>query len=82
MPSEDERAIAVLTRAMAVCRGMLYSARTGDASQAEIELILDSTSETQLKALIGETGWRRASNLAEALPDKDKDALLGIADGD
>lgn len=80
MSNEADRAIAVLAMAVGACRGMLYSARTGDASQEEIELILDSTGEKQLIALLGEAGCRRATELADALPRGDKDALLGIVD--
>ncbi len=45
---QNDRAIAVLAKALAVCRGVLYSARTGDASTGEIERILDSTGQDSL----------------------------------
>ena len=44
MPHDADRTIAVLAKAFAVCRGMLYSARTGDATRGEIERILDPKS--------------------------------------
>jgi hypothetical protein len=45
MQYDNDRAIAVLAKALSVCRGVLYSARTGDASQSNIERLLESTGE-------------------------------------
>jgi hypothetical protein len=45
MKYDNDRAIAVLAKALCVCRGVLYSARTGDASQSNIERLLESTGE-------------------------------------
>jgi hypothetical protein len=73
-----DRTIAVLLKAVAVTRGMLYSARSGDASREEIERILDSTSETGLKHLTGDAPYADAVRLAENLPAADRDFLLGI----
>lgn len=78
MSDEHSRSIAVLAKALSICRGMLYSARTGDATQTEIERILASTGEGQIIAMIGEAASIRAANLGDALPKADKDALLGI----
>ncbi len=79
-PLGADRTIAILYQAIAVCRGMLYSARTGDASQGEIERILDGTSHETLKRLMGEEEARRVMHLAEALPPEDRDTLLSIKD--
>lgn len=83
MPSIDydaDRAVAVLYKAIAVLRGMLYSARTGDASRGEIESILESTGGTTLRALIGEETMVHVMRLSEALPPEDRDVLLAISD--
>jgi hypothetical protein len=48
-PTDAERAIAVLFQTVAVCRGLLYSARTGDATPGEFERILESTSGDAIK---------------------------------
>ena len=77
---QNDRAIAVLAKALAVCRGVLYSARTGDASTGEIERILSSTGQDSLVALIGEEGYQRAMTLAEGLPKSDSDLLLAIGE--
>ncbi len=80
MTYDSDRAIAVLAKAVAVCRGMLYSARTGDASQGEIERILESTGQDSLIALMGQDTYNHIMRLSEALPEKDRDALLSIRD--
>jgi hypothetical protein len=80
MAYDTDRTIAVLTTAIAVCRGMLYSARTGDASQREIEAILDSTSYETLTKLIGEEATRHAMHLSETISRDDRDVLLAIGD--
>ncbi len=80
MNDDTDRSVAILYQAIAVCRGMLYSARTGDASKGEIERILDSTSHETLKQLIGKDAMERAMHLAEALPREDRDTLLSIKD--
>jgi hypothetical protein len=38
MLHDADRTIAVLAKALAVCRGMLYSARTGDAHKAKLNV--------------------------------------------
>jgi hypothetical protein len=78
MTESKDHSIAVLHQALSVARGMLYSARTGDATQAEIERILNSTTETSLKSLIGEAAYADAVRLAEALPPETRDRLLGV----
>jgi DNA-directed RNA polymerase specialized sigma24 family protein len=78
MPQDDDRTIAVLYQAIAVCRGMLYSARTGDATQGEIERILEGTGQESLTALLGQETLRRVWQLSEALPPEDRDVLLAI----
>jgi hypothetical protein len=80
MTYDSDRAIAVLAKAVAVCRGMLYSARTGDATQGEIERILESTGQDSLIALMGKDTYNHAMQLSEALPEEDRDALLSIRD--
>jgi hypothetical protein len=80
MSDAHDRSIAVFAKALSVCRGMLYSARTGDASVEEIERILESTGEDGITALIGAAACSRAATLADDLPKADKDALLGISD--
>jgi hypothetical protein len=80
MTYDPDRSIAVLTKAVAVCRGMLYSARTGDASQGEIERILDGTSAETLAKLIGKEACDHAMHLSEILPAEDSDVLLSIKD--
>jgi hypothetical protein len=80
MPNDDDRTIAVLYQAIAVCRGMLYSARTGHATQGEIERILEGTGQESLTALLGQETLRRVWQLSEALPPEDRDVLLAIRD--
>jgi hypothetical protein len=80
MPYDADRAIAVLHKAVAVCRGMLNSARTGDATQGEIERILEGTSEESLIALMGQDTYTHVMGLSEALPPEDRDVLLSIGD--
>jgi hypothetical protein len=53
MQYDADRAIAIVAKALSVCRGTLYSARTGDASQSEIERKLENTGEESLIALMG-----------------------------
>ena len=77
---DPDRVIAVLYKAVAVCRGMLYSARTGDATQEEIEGILKGTAEQSLIALLGRETLDRVIQLYEALPPEDSDVLLAIRD--
>jgi hypothetical protein len=78
--AEAERAIAVLFKTVAVCRGLLYSARSGDATPGEFERILDSTSGDTIKKLLGAETFERVMRLAEALPREDQDVLLSIRD--
>ena len=80
MQSDHDRAIAILATALAVCRGILYSARTGDATQGEIERLLESTGEESLIALMGQDTYLHVMQLAEALPSEDNDKLLSIRD--
>jgi hypothetical protein len=80
MQYDTDRAIAVLAKALAVCRGILYSARTGDASQSEIERLLESTGEESLITLMGKDTYSHAMQLSEALPKEDRDTLLSIGD--
>jgi hypothetical protein len=80
MPYDADRAIAVLHKAVAVCRGMLYSARTGDATQGEIERILEGTGQESLIALMGQDTYNHVMRLSEALPREDTDVLLAIRD--
>jgi hypothetical protein len=80
MPHDPNRTIAVLAKAVAVCRGMLYSARTGDATQGEIERILEGTGQDSLIALMGEEDFLYAMHLSEFLPSEDRDVLLAIRD--
>jgi hypothetical protein len=77
---DAERAIAVLFQTVAVCRGLLYSARTGDATSGEFERILDGTSGDTIKKLVGEETFKHVMRLAEALPPEDRDVLLSIKD--
>jgi hypothetical protein len=78
MDIDADRSIAVLTRALSVCRGLLYSARTGDATVNEIDLILESTAGDSMNALLGEGAYSHALRLAESLPREDVSALLGV----
>jgi hypothetical protein len=78
--ADAERAIAVLFKTVAVCRGLLYSARTGDATQGEFERILESTSGDTIKKLVGADTFQHVMRLAEALPREDHDVLLSIRD--
>jgi hypothetical protein len=80
MNDDQNQTVAVLMQALAVCRGMLYSARTGDASQREIEAIIASTGQEALTKLLGEEALHSAMHLSENLPPEDRDALLGIGD--
>jgi hypothetical protein len=80
MDYDAERAIAVLAKALAVCRGILYSARTGDATPGEIERLLDSTGQDSLIALMGQQTFNHVMRLSEALPEADRDTLLSIRD--
>jgi hypothetical protein len=78
--SDADRAIAVLAKALAVCRGALYSTLAEDASQGRIKRLLDSTSQDALVALMGQDTYNRVMHLAEALPQEDIDRLLSIGD--
>jgi hypothetical protein len=78
MQHDNERTIAILAKALSVCRGALYSARTGDASPEEIEYLLESTGENSLIALMGQDNYNRVMYLSEALPAADRDALLAL----
>jgi hypothetical protein len=80
MQYDADRAIAILAKALSACRGTLYSARTGDASQSEIERKLESTGEESLIALMGQDAYSHVVQLAEALPKEDSDTLLSIGD--
>ena len=80
MSYDADRAIAILAKALAICRGTLYSARTGNASQGEIECKLESTAEDSLIALMGRETYSHVVRLAEALPNEDTDILLAISD--
>jgi hypothetical protein len=80
MQYDVDRAIAVLAKALAVCRGTLYSARTGDASQGEIERKLESTGEDSLVSLMGQDTYNHVMRMAESLPSDDYDKLLSIGD--
>jgi hypothetical protein len=80
MTYDSDRAIAVLQKALAVCRGMLYSARTGQATQGAIERILESTGQESLVALMGQETYTHVMQLSEALPEEDRDILLSIRD--
>jgi hypothetical protein len=80
MQYDADRAIAILFQALAVCRGTLCSARTGDASRGEIERHLESTGQTTLIALMGAETYQQVMRLAEALPPEDRDTLLSIKD--
>jgi hypothetical protein len=80
MQYDADRTVAVLAKALSVCRGILSSARTGDASQGEIERILESTGQESLIALIGKDNYSHVMRLNEALPPEDRDALLSIRD--
>jgi hypothetical protein len=73
-----DRTIAVLLKALSVCRGMLYSARTGDAGRDEIERVLASTAGSNLAAMLGPDAYERALALMEDLPRADAERLLGI----
>jgi hypothetical protein len=77
---DADRAIAVLAKALAVCRGALQSALTGDASQGRIERLLDSTSQDSLVTLMGQDTYNHVMHLAEDLPQEDIDRLLSIGD--
>jgi hypothetical protein len=80
MENSSDRTIAILWQAIAVCRGALYSARSGDASVSFIDRILDGTSGETLRSLIGDVAFRNAMIQAEALPPEDRDILLSIKD--
>jgi hypothetical protein len=80
MPHDADKTIAILAKALAVCRGMLYSARTGDATQGEIERILEGTGQDSLIALMGEEDFLYAMRLSEFLLPEDRDVLLAIRD--
>jgi hypothetical protein len=79
-PAELERAVAVLHQAVAVLRGLLYSARSGDATRGEFDRILDSTNGDTLSKLIGSDVYKDVMRLSESLPAKDRDILLSIKD--
>jgi hypothetical protein len=80
MQHDADRTIAILTQALSVCRGILYSARTGDASKDEIEKLLESTGQRSLVVLMGQEAFSRAMRLAEELPEEDRNKLLSIGD--
>jgi hypothetical protein len=70
--------LAEFTKALSVCRGTLYSARTGHATQIEIEELLESTGQDSLISLIGSDALDHAMQLAESLPDEETNVLLSI----
>jgi hypothetical protein len=76
--AEAERAIAVLFQSVGVLRGLLYSARTGQATRGEFDRILDSNSGDSIKKLVGAKTFEHVMRLSEALPSEDRDALLSI----
>jgi hypothetical protein len=78
MSYDADRAVAILHQALAVCRGMLYSARTGQATQGEIERIIEGTGQETLTALLGKEAYTQVMQLSEALPPEDRDVLLAI----
>jgi hypothetical protein len=78
--AELERAVAILHQAVAVLRGLLYSARTGDATRGEFDRILDSTNGETLSKLIGPDVYKDVMSLSESLPPEDRDTLLSIKD--
>jgi hypothetical protein len=78
MSYDADRAVAVLHQALAVCRGMLYSARTGHATQGEIERIIEGTGQESLTALLGKEAYAQVMQLSEVLPPEDRDVLLAI----
>jgi hypothetical protein len=77
---ELERAVAILHQAVAVLRGLLYSARSGDATRGEFDRILESTNGDMLSKLIGPETYKDVMRLSESLPPEDRDALLSIKD--
>jgi hypothetical protein len=77
---DADRAIAVLAKALAVCRGALQLALTDNASQGRMERLLDSTSQDSLVALMGQDTYNHVMRLSEALPQEDIDRLLSIGD--
>jgi hypothetical protein len=76
---DADRAVAVLHQALSVCRGLLLSARTGNATQGEFDRLLESTGGETLTALIGQDTYRHVMRLSEALQE-DCDILLSIRD--
>jgi hypothetical protein len=78
--AELERAVAILHQAVAVLRGLLYSARSGDATRGEFDRILDSTNGDTLSKLIGPEIYKDVMRLSETLPPEDRDTLLSIKD--
>jgi hypothetical protein len=62
---ELERAVAVLHQAVAVLRGMLYSARSGDTTKGEMERLLDSTNGETLARLIGPQIYQEVMALSD-----------------
>jgi hypothetical protein len=83
MPHDpSHRSIAVLLKALSIARGGLYGVRLGEVDRAQVERVLAGTREEVLRALIGETAWQQAMELAEALPLEDVGRLLQIEDGD
>lgn len=78
--AELERAVAILHQTVAVLRGLLYSARSGDATRGEFDRILDSTNGDALSKLIGQDVYKDVMRLSENLPAEDRDTLLSIKD--
>jgi hypothetical protein len=78
--AELERAVAILHQTVAVLRGLLYSARSGDATRGEFDRILDSTNGDTLSKLIGSDVYKDVMRLSESLPPEDRDTLLSIRD--
>jgi hypothetical protein len=78
--AELERAVAVLHQTVAVLRGLLYSARSGDATRGEFDRILASTNGDTLSKLIGPNVYKDVMRLSEILPPEDRDTLLSIRD--
>ena len=54
MTSDGDRSAVIFLKAIAVLRATLYEAASGAASKADIERILEATSQTAFVAILGE----------------------------
>jgi hypothetical protein len=77
--TDEQRKIAILTAALGVCRGMLYSVRIDDYKQEEIEATLDAISPSNLAEVFGIPEAEFQIDCREHLTTEEIDKLMIVA---